>query len=476
MPVCPTCRGENPPLSRSCARCGQPLPGGTRPGSAAPEEGLGHTRVGPPPVFEAEAPAPPGAATERAQPSFVLRGDSESPAGRRFDPGAFGPGAPTWIGHESPPEAEEPPSDESPPGELSRAPPGALRITSASREAGPADRNESEAPTDRSLTSREDATWMRVRGSSRPNAPRPVRVKTAGRAAPPVRLFGLDFPSWMLWVAIALAALVGALIAVALPKPPSVRVVGFEVTPDGKDHLTLSCAHCPDGSSLALGAVNGRVQGGIAELTTPSLELGSNHLELEYTARSGKRALIDVTVALAYRVTTDLRGFAEVPPFGIVVVTAPRGTNVSVAGTTVRAGTGIVRTRVELGDLATGELGRVTDIERSVTVRVVGPNLERTSQAVLGGTVVPLLLDPRGPTRAGEPAIVSGTTLADASVRVLRAGRLLGSARSDARGRFEIHAESLRHTRAEPAALTVAAALPGYVSRQVQIPLLPATP
>ena len=436
MGVCSSCRKPVSAAGRLCPHCGTELPGRTRLGSApqALHEGeLGTTRVGTPP-FEPAGFEPASAPEESSQP----------PIARRFD---AQPGE-TWFGHVDPRQAgQEPEGDAMRAGSLAAAP---TTTTHRSIKATPT-----------------EEAWFRVRGPAPPRL-RPVAIRAQRKPGVKVELLGRSLPLWAILVGIALAGVSGAALALLVPGPPLLRVIGFEVTADGQDQLTVSCGGCRDGSVLRLGQARATMTGGIARLAAGGLLVGENRLPLELVSPDGQSSRAEVTVALAFRVSTDLRGITEVPPYAVVVVTAPRGTSVTIGGAPASAEHGLVRSRIDLGSEASGPARAAVPLHKKIPVRVLGPDLERDTQATIAASIVPLVLDqaPLG-VEAGS-AVVLGTSGPGAEVRLLQSGRTLAQAHADPQGRF-----TLRAPVGAQGPAVVAATSAGRISRQVACRLPP---
>lgn len=438
MAVCPSCRRQCSAVGRVCPHCGSELPGRTRLGSTPPtDENLGATLVGPPPL-ESTSDSP-----DSPEDSTAHR--SESPQARRFEGG----GSSTWFGHrDSRSGAESPVEDEVPP------------------DAGDAPREGQGPPpivthhSPKPLVG--EGTWIRVRGPARPRA---IAVRTRKQKRPwqNTRYLGIAALWWAITGGILLAGLGGALVARLVPRP-ALKVIAFEVTADGRDLLTVSCGGCADGSTLRLGPASATLLGGVAQLSSTGLQVGENRLPLDLESPDGQAVRIEVTVALAFRVSTDLRGITEVPPFALVVVSAPRGTSVTIGGSPVPSEPGVMRAKIDLSPETTGPAARPVDIQRKIPVRVLGPDLERSTHATIAASIVPLVLDPATPSRQGAELIVTGRTGARAEVRLLQGGSAVAATSADPDGRFVLRATGLPAGRA-----AVAASTPGRVSRQVAL-------
>jgi len=408
------------------------------PQETPPEGELGRTLIGPPPSDEG--------GVETGQTS------SEAPLARRFDEG----GQETWFGHlprDSHLPVEHSPVEEIPPkaAAVRARPAAAITRTSPARPG--------------------DEAWFHVRGPAKAKAKaRPVRALAQRRPLPKLELWGVTVPPWVIGAAILAAGLGGAWAARMFPAPPELKVIGFEVSADGSDLLTVSCGACPDGSLLRLGSARATLVGGVGRLASSGLSVGENRLPMELELPGAQPKRIEVKVALAFRVSTDLRGITEVPPYALVVVTAPRGTSVSIGGTPMPSDPGIVRAKVDLSPDAQGAEARASELERKVPVRVVGPDLERATHATIAASVVPLVLDSRPTSSEGQWSI-TGRTSPGARVLIVQDGRTLVSAAVDAAGRF-----ALRTAGAHPGAAVVAASAAGRVSRQVSCHLPAAAP
>jgi hypothetical protein len=446
MAVCPSCRRPTPAVGRVCPHCGVELPGRTRLGSTPPlaktgEFGatlVGHPRLeSPPPSPDLPLPAP-----DVRLPGVGDDAGSEPPIGRRFEGARVG----TWHGHTDVRDAPEQEPDEGE--QVERA------VLRPSRISLPPTTQPSALP----LVGEE----IRVRGPVRPRKIA-VRARTQKKPWQKARWFGVPLPLLATVAGILGAGFGGALVAHLAASRPAVKVIGFEVTAEGRDLLTVSCGGCADGSTLRLGQASAPLIGGVAQLASPGLQVGENRLPLELES-GGKRERIEVTVALAFRVSTDLRGITEVPPFALVVVSAPRGTSVTIGGTPIAPLPGVVRSRIDLSRDALGPADRPIDIERKVPVRVLGPELERSTHATIAASVVPLRLDATSPTRDGSAVVIAGRTGPRAEVQLLQNGRNVARAAADGDGRFVL---VVRGHQAGPA--QVAASTPGRLSRQVAV-------
>lgn len=429
MAACPHCRQPTPPAGRVCPHCGLELPGRTRLGISSPTSRLGHTRFGP--------------ATEdfHSGPDDVGQAVSEPPVARRFESSPDD----TWFGHQPVAElATE--GDPVGPSEPQTRPPGAITRASAAPSA--------------------EEAWFHVRGPATPR-PRPVRKAAHRPPSPGLQLGRTRIPVWALATAILAAGLAGAIVAKVLHAKPALSVIGFEVSADGRDLLTISCAGCEDGSTLTLGTARATLGGGVAQLASSELDVGENRLPIELVRPDGRTTTIPVTVSLAFRVTTDLAGLTEVPPFALVVVRAPRGTSVTIAGAPATAEPGVVRAKIDLSKDALGAERRAIEVHRKVPVRVLGPELERSTHATITARVVPLVLE-REPTYDGGELLVTGRAGPGSRVLLLRGEQRLAEGTVDATGRFTLRA---RPHAAGPA--TVAATAPGHVSRQLTCTLPP---
>jgi hypothetical protein len=439
MAVCPSCRRPSPAVGRTCPHCGSELGGRTRIGSGPPaDEELGSTLVGHAPL-------------ESPPPSPEACGDvgSEAPRGRRFDAG----GTSTLFGHT---DSRSPTDFEPHRGEPER--PREPKIHQRA-DGVPGGTHHSANP----LVG--EGTWIRVRGPA-PSRPLPVKARAQKRPWPKGRLLGVTVRWWTVAAAILLAGLGGAFLATWIPPRPALKVIGFEVRADGLDLLTVSCGGCQDGSTLRLGPARATLVGGVAQLTSAGLQVGENQLPLDLESPDGTVVRIEVTVALAFRVSTDLRGITGVPPYALVVVSAPRGTSVTVGGTPVASEPGVVRARIDLSAEATGPAARPMDIQRKVPVRVLGPDLERTTQATIAASVVPLVLEPPAPTRENGHLLIGGRTGPGAQVLLLQGGRTIASASADTGGRFLLRAGG-----ATTGPALLAATTPGRISRQLLLTL-----
>jgi hypothetical protein len=274
----------------------------------------------------------------------------------------------------------------------------------------------------------------------------------------------------LLGLGLLAAAMLGALLAVVLPRAPELRVLGFVVGPDGRDRVRVGCTRCPPGTRLALRGVATALEAGQATLIAPApLAVGANTLEVTLLEPGAQPQETSVSVPVAFRVETALEGLGASPPYALVVVAAPPGATVELDGQPVALADGRATLRVPVGAASEGEAPGVTEFRRDVVVRVRSGPLDKQTVARVRAPVTPLLLEAPAPGHSlkGGALAVEGRTLAGAAIEVSRGAGPARALQADARGRFAgtLGASEL------PSALTVTARAPGHALRSVLLPL-----
>jgi len=207
--------------------------------------------------------------------------------------------------------------------------------------------------------------------------------------------------------------------------------------PDGKEQLELSCAECPDGTRIALGAASTTLKARRGTIVLPGpLEIGENKLALLLTRPEEKKSTeVSLTVPVQYRVRADTTPLADPKPRLRVSIDALPKSAVTVGGQAVAIGPdGKGSYDVDVTPEITGADPSVRKLERVLDYTVTPPGGAPESGKVtfqLG--ITPLTIEaPRERITIDTPTFVlSGKSQKGASVSV--ADRPI---QLDAEGRF----------------------------------------
>lgn len=220
-------------------------------------------------------------------------------------------------------------------------------------------------------------------------------------------------------------ALGAVLFAVLWPSAPPL-VVRARADAEGREGVEIGCSTCRDGTTITVGTAavvmqNHRVQ---LPLATP-LSVGENPIKVAIDRPgNGRDETVGVVVPLGYRIRPDLTTLQGERPAIQIVVEAPQGTVVTLAGRPVALTAGRAVETVDVTDAVTGLADEVTPLNRQVPYSV-RPKDGASEQGIVNVSVsvVPLHLDAPGPTVVidGKTFVLAGRSLKGAEVQA--AGR-----------------------------------------------------
>lgn len=205
--------------------------------------------------------------------------------------------------------------------------------------------------------------------------------------------------------------------------------------PDGNEQLELACSACDDGTVVRLDAANATFSGHHASLPlSRPLKVGENPMTLTLVTPRGKQSFVDISVPVAYRVRGDTSGLDAPVPELRVLVSAMRGSNVTVDGKTVTLNAeGEGRYVLDVSAEVTGLDPAVKALERKLSYVVTPPNgASQAGSVSLQAGITPLVIDAPGPSvlldtsnfvLAGRTAKAGTLTVSDRPITVDATGR-----------------------------------------------------
>ena len=259
---------------------------------------------------------------------------------------------------------------------------------------------------------------------------RPPSPSTAPRISsiPVPQPFPTTRPRWVngLLIAggLAIAAGIGAGVAMCGPKTITVRVDKFSINEAGNDQLDLICEKCPAGSSLILGDAHAKVQNGRAKLTPKEpLALGRNELQFRLEDRGNVRKTKKVILPIAFRVLTRWSGLHEAKPYAEITVAASSGSKVIIGAEPTALQGEQATKRVYFEAETLGEASQMTSVQRELAIEVTVNGEPRKTRAEIRSGVTPLTLTSPALVHhlKGKPVSVSGRTAPNAKVTILEA-------------------------------------------------------
>lgn len=210
----------------------------------------------------------------------------------------------------------------------------------------------------------------------------------------------------------------------------------------GRESLKLTCASCPDGTTVKLGASTTTMKGSSAVLPLPApLSIGDNTLAVAIDRPgTGRDEDVKIHVPVAYRVRADLTTLTATPPAVTVRVEALPGTDVRVEGKPLALDpTGKGAYALDVTPDVEGPSDETKTIERKIPFAITPKDGKpETGELLARVAVTPLHIDSPGlvlyTDRANAP--LAGQTKAGATVTVDGT-----PATVDAQGRFGVRAE-----------------------------------
>lgn len=197
------------------------------------------------------------------------------------------------------------------------------------------------------------------------------------------------------------AIVLGAIAFIAYRNWQSWDAISIRVSADeaGVETLEVTCATCPDGTTVTLQSEQATVQTQKALLKVGRpLALGSNRLEIGLRKpASSKTETITVSVPVTFRIRADLSKIRSDAPRAVVVVDAVRDAVVEVDGAAVGLdASGHAEVPVDVSGALTGPSSSVVPLERQVAYVVTQAGQAYRGQVSLRMGITPLeLITPR---------------------------------------------------------------------------------
>ncbi len=210
----------------------------------------------------------------------------------------------------------------------------------------------------------------------------------------------------------------------------------------GRESLRLTCASCPDGTTVKLGASAATIQAHAAVLPLPApLSIGDNTLTVAIDRpATGRDEEVKIHVPVAYRVRADLTTLSASPPAITVRVEAVPGTDVRVEGKPLALDAeGKGAYALDVTQDVEGPSDETKTIERKIPFSITPKDGKPETGELLARVVVsPLHVDAPGLVLYTEKASApfAGQTKPGATVTVAGTPAPL-----DAQGRFAVRAE-----------------------------------
>lgn len=239
-----------------------------------------------------------------------------------------------------------------------------------------------------------------------------------------------------------LVALAGGAAAFFVLRAGAPLAAAPQLDENGRESLKITCASCPDGTTVSLGASSAQVAGGAAVLPLPApLSIGDNDLEVKIDRPGGGRdETVKVHVPVAYRVRADMATLAAKPPAITVRVEATPGSEVTVEGKPVALdATGRGAYPIDLAKDVEGTSDESKTIEKKIAFAITPKGGKAESGSLVArAAIVPLHLDAPGSVLYTDRpnAAVSGQTKTGGTLAI--DGQV---APVDAQGRFGVRVE-----------------------------------
>lgn len=221
----------------------------------------------------------------------------------------------------------------------------------------------------------------------------------------------------------AAALFTAAVMALWLYDPRGPLTAEIKLDASGREQLLLTCAKCPDTSSVRLGEASAKFVEQRAELPLNSpLVIGDNPIVLELERTPGKRESVELVVPVEYRVRADTSPLDEAKPRVRVVVQAVPGTTAVVDGQPVALGPdGTGSAEFDVSAALLGEAETVERLERSIPYAITPPGrATETGRVSIELGIPALTIDAPGDSVIidTETFVLAGRTLRGAKVSV----------------------------------------------------------
>ncbi len=200
------------------------------------------------------------------------------------------------------------------------------------------------------------------------------RIRRVERPLPPIH----RRPAFLAIVGAAVLGAVG-LVAVLVVRAPPPLVAEPRLDADGKDVLHVTCASCPDDTTLTLAGAKGAVQRNQADVPLASpLKVGESELELAIDRPgAGRDESVKVKVRVGFRIWPELAALQDpVPSVRVMLETAP-GSTATVDGKPVQLGAdGRGITKVDVTEQLTGLAHETKPLSRDIAYTIASPGAE----------------------------------------------------------------------------------------------------
>jgi hypothetical protein len=224
-------------------------------------------------------------------------------------------------------------------------------------------------------------------------------------------------PAVVLSVLAGVVAIFGISVALLWKGPAPIRSEA-RIDAKGQDYLHITCASCPDGTTLSIGDTKANVAQGAAELPlATALAVGENRFQVHIDRPAGRRDEdVKLIVPIAYRLRPDLSALHASPPAVHILVEAAPDTKVVIDGQPLKLGAdGKGSHAVELSAECTGPAAEQRTVDRNIAYEVTpkGAGTDKGTVSVKVG-IAPLVLD------APRPHAVTDATNVEVAGRTLK--------------------------------------------------------
>lgn len=220
-------------------------------------------------------------------------------------------------------------------------------------------------------------------------------------------------------------ALVAVLVALLWPSPPPLTARP-RADASGREAVELTCASCPNGTKVSVGAAVATIASSSAIVPLPSeLVVGDNRLKVAIDRPdNGRDETVGVLVHVAYRIRPDLAPLQGEKPGFQIIAEATKGTSITLDDKPLSLASGRAVETIDVTDAITGDAEEVKTLSRKLSY-VVTPSSGSPEKGAVNVSVgvVPLHLDAPGPhvVIEGSSFVLAGRTMKGAEI--LAAGR-----------------------------------------------------
>ncbi|NUP12443.1 MAG: hypothetical protein HOW73_40880 [Polyangiaceae bacterium] len=269
-------------------------------------------------------------------------------------------------------------------------------------------------------------------------------------------------------LAAAAVLVIGAVAVVMLwPSQPPLKAQ-VRATDGGAEVLDVTCASCPDGTTLALrGATETEVKGGRATLSleTP-LQVGDNSMRVTIDRPgSGRDEVVTLPVRVAYRIRPDLTMLEADRPSIQIVVEAMSGATIELDGEEVQLRDGRAVKTVDVSKEVTGvSSDTATQLSRRISFVVRPPDApEEKGVVAVSVPVLPLTIEAPGRSIITEKQTFLLAGRSSPGAEIVVAGRSLGTMKDGA------FSQTMNVSSVGATEIEVRAKMPGHAPRLVRV-------